>query len=217
MKNLLYKELRLALHPTAILFLFLSAMLLIPGYPYYVVFFYTCLGIFFICLNGRESRDIYYMMLLPIRKRQIVQARFLLAVLLELVQLLLATPFAFLRQTLIPGGNPVGMDANIALFGLSFLLLGAFNYCFFTSYYRNPDKVGISFLLGSAALAVLMIVAEAATYVVPLFRDRLDTPDPQFLPEKLATLALGLLVYALLTLLAYRKSIRSFQALDLSI
>ena len=59
MKNLLYKELRLALHPTAILFLFLSAMLLIPGYPYYVVFFYTCLGIFCICRNGRESRDIY--------------------------------------------------------------------------------------------------------------------------------------------------------------
>ena len=44
MKHLLYKEWRLAMHPTALLFLPLSAMLLIPNYPYYVIFFYTSLG-----------------------------------------------------------------------------------------------------------------------------------------------------------------------------
>lgn len=52
MKTLLQKELRLALHPTAPLFLCLSAMLLIPNYPYCVVFFYTSLAVFFICLTG---------------------------------------------------------------------------------------------------------------------------------------------------------------------
>ena len=62
MKQLLYKEWRLAMHPTALLFLGLSLMLLIPNYPYYVTFFYTTLGIFFICVNGRENRDITYML-----------------------------------------------------------------------------------------------------------------------------------------------------------
>ena len=59
MKNLLLKEWRLALHPAALLFLCLSSMLLIPSYPYFVIFFYTCLGLFFICLSGRENKDIY--------------------------------------------------------------------------------------------------------------------------------------------------------------
>ena len=48
MKNLMRKELLLAMHPASMLFLLLSAMLLIPNYPYYVICFYTCLGTFFI-------------------------------------------------------------------------------------------------------------------------------------------------------------------------
>ena len=51
MKALLQKELRLAMHPAALLFLALSALLIIPNYPYYVTFFYTTLGIFFYLLN----------------------------------------------------------------------------------------------------------------------------------------------------------------------
>ena len=105
MKNLLYKELKLALHPTTYLFLGLSALLLIPNYPYYITFFYTTLGIFFLCLNGRENRDIYYSMLLPIRKRENVKARFVTVVIVELLQILLAVPFAVLRNNFYPEGN----------------------------------------------------------------------------------------------------------------
>ena len=44
MKNLMRKELLLAMHPASVLFLLLSAMLLIPNSPYSVICFYTCLG-----------------------------------------------------------------------------------------------------------------------------------------------------------------------------
>lgn len=46
MKELLNKELKLVLHPTNILFIPLAFMLFIPNYPYLVIMFYTCLGIF---------------------------------------------------------------------------------------------------------------------------------------------------------------------------
>ena len=55
MKELLKKEFTLALHPTGWLFLGLSAMVLIPNYPYYVIFFYTGLALFFTCL----AQDFY--------------------------------------------------------------------------------------------------------------------------------------------------------------
>ena len=58
MNRLLQKELRLAMHPASVGFLLLSALLLIPNYPYYVTFFYTSLGVFFICLGGRENKDV---------------------------------------------------------------------------------------------------------------------------------------------------------------
>ena len=214
MKNLLYKELRLALHPTAVLFIALSAMLLIPNYPYYIIFFYTSLGIFFICLTGRENHDIFYSMTLPVPRRQIVGARFLLALILEGAQLAAAIPFALFRQSLPLPPNLVGIDANLAFFGSSLILLGIFNYVFFVSYYRAPDKVGRSFIFSSAAMLVYILAAETAVHALPAARE-LDTPDPTRLGAKLILLALGAVIFALLTGLAYRRSVRLFEKIDL--
>lgn len=216
MKNLLYKEIRLALQAPAVLFLFLSAMLIIPNYPYYVTFFYTALGIFFCCQLGRENNDVFYTLSLPVRKRDAVTARFLLAVLLEAAQLLVAVPFALLRQSFTSiGGNAVGMDANIALFGLSLVMLGLFNLTFFPAFYKDTRKVGIPFVKGCVVVLVYIVAAEVCAHAVPFFREKLDTMHGAFLPEKLAVLAAGLVLWALLTLLAWKKSVRRFEKLDL--
>ena len=111
MKNLMRKELVLAMHPASVLFLLLSAMLLIPNYPYYVICFYTCLGTFFICLTGRENRDIEFTALLPVRKTDLVRARVFTVMLMQLAQLVIAVPFAVFRpaaRTALPRGCPRG-------------------------------------------------------------------------------------------------------------
>lgn len=215
MKSLLYKELRLSLHPASVMFLCLSAMMLIPNYPLFITFFYTCLGIFFICLNGRENKDIDYTMSLPVRKRNIAGARFLMVVLLEVSQLLLAVPFAFLRSMFVSDSNAVGMNANAAFFGFALLMLGLFNYFFFTAYYRNPGKVGRAFLFGCIALTVCMLAVETCSHIVPFVKIQLNQPGTQYLLPKLMVLLLGAAAFALLTLLAYRRSANSFEKLDL--
>jgi len=215
MKNMLYKEFKLALHPTSMIFLSLSAMMLIPNYPYYMIFFYTTLAIFFTCLSGRENHDIFYSMTLPIRKRDIVKSRFTLVIILELLQILTAIPFALIRRTFSLPGNLVGMDANVAFFGLSFLMLGLFNLVFFTKYYKDTDKVGKSFLWGTIAITLYMIIAEIGVHVVPFMKNTLDTKDPEFLLVKLWVLAAGIVFYALLTFFSYQRSVRSFEVLDL--
>ncbi len=215
MKNLLYKEFRLAAHPTELIFLALSALMLIPNYPYYVTFFYTCLGVFFTCLSGRENRDVAYTAALPVGKRDLVRARFLLVILFQMLQAVTAAPFAYLRGTFPIPGNQVGIEANFAFFGLAFVMLGLFNYVFFTSYYRNPDKVGASFCKGSTAIAVYMILAETLVHVVPFMRDELDTWEKAHLPARLAVFFAGLALYALWNLAALRRAERTFDALDL--
>lgn len=214
-KALLGKEIRLAMHPTVPLFWVLSAMLLIPNYPYYVIFFYTLLGIFFICLTGRENNDIAYSLTLPVRKRDLVAARMGLAVGIELIQAVLAIPFAILRQRMPLPGNQVGMDANIAFFGLSFLLLGLMNALFFPRYYATPHQVGRAFAWTAVLSGLCIAVLEVLAHALPLFRDQLDTPDPQFLPAKLTCLGLGLLCFGACTWLAYRCAAARFEKLDL--
>lgn len=215
MKYLLKKEITLAMHPTAPIFLLLSAMLLIPNYPYYVVFFYTGLAVFFTCLNGRENRDIAYTVQLPVAKRDVVKARFAFVLLLEGAQMVTAIPFAVLRQSFPMPGNEVGMDANLALFAFALVMLGLFNFVFFSVYYRNVLQVGKAFVLSSIAVFLYMAAAEVLTHIVPFLRDRMDTADSQYLPEKLLVLAAGIAIYGALTWAAYRRSVRRFEAQDL--
>lgn len=203
------------MHPTAPIFLMLSAMLLIPNYPYYVIFFYTGLAIFFTCLNGRENHDVAYTVQLPVAKRDVVKARFAFVLVLEGVQTAAAVPFAALRQSFPMPGNEVGMDANVALFAFSFVLLGLFNLVFFSIYYRNVRKVGKAFVVSSITVFVYMGILEVCTHLIPFLRDRMDTPDPQYLTEKLILLAAGILLFAALTWAAYQNAVRRFEAQDL--
>lgn len=214
MKNLLKKEILLSMHPTALIFLSLSMMLLIPNYPYYVTFFYTGLAVFFTCLNGRENNDVCYTLSLPVSKKSIVKARFSFVILLELAQVLIAVPFAALRQAMPLPGNQVGMDANVAFFGLSFLLLGIFNDVFFTVYYKDVTKVGKAFALSSIAETFYIILAESCVHAIPFFRDKLDTPDSAYLSIKLVVLFVGIAFYIVLTGAAYQKSVKNFDKLD---
>lgn len=216
LNKLFYKELRLVTHPTSIMFFGLAALMLIPNYPYYVTFFYTALGVFFCCLSGRENNDIFYTAMLPVAKGDIVRARFLFACTLELVQFALAVPFALIRQSFsaVPP-NQVGIEANIAFFGLAFVMMGLFNLVFFTRYYKNPDNVGKCFAVASVVMFVYMTVMEALVHAVPFMRDCIDTTDAYFVKEKLVFLFAGAAVYALLTFAAMKISVKSFQKLDL--
>ena len=215
MNKLLKKELSLCLHPAAVMMLALSALMLVPNYPYAVTFFYMTLGLFFICLGGRENNDVIYSLTLPVAKRDVVTARVALAVLLELLLLLLCVGFIRLHAVILPDPNAAGMDANLALIGEGFLFFGLYHLVFFPSYYRDVNKVGLSFVKGCVFAAVFVIADIVLCYTVPLFRDVLDTLDSRHLGAKLVFLGASVLLYLLTTLLSLRISQRRFEAQDI--
>lgn len=214
MKALRQKEWRLSMTPVPFFFLALSALLLIPSYPYYVTFFYTSLGVFLFFQASRENRDVYYMMLLPVGKREIVRARVRTVVTLECLQAVVCVPFAFLRAG-YGLNNPVGIEANIAFFGLSFVLMGVFNLVFLTMHYKNGYDLGKPFLVSSIAEFLLIGLFETLDHVVPYMKTVCESFAPADLARQLPVLAGGLAVYAGLTLLACRVSERRFERVDL--
>ena len=216
MKNLLIKELRLSLHPTAPLFMLLSAMFLIPNYPYYVIFFYTGLAIFFTCLSGRENHDIFYTMLLPVRKSDVVRARYFFAVILELIHIIISTPFILIRQHLSVGPNAVGMDANAALIGMSLIMLGIFNTVFFGIYFKDSKKVGKAFAVSSVFVFLYICIVESLVHIVPFFKTHLDTTDAENLIYRILALAVGLIIYVVTTFISFRRAIKNFDLQDLN-
>ena len=214
MKTLLYKQLRLACHPMTPVFCLSGIMLLIPNYPYSVAFFYVTLGLFFTFLNMREQKDIYYSALLPLRKRDTVRAAVAFTVLVELLSVVITALFCLLSAKLQPGkDNAVGMDANLMLLGAGFVLYGVFNLVFFVCLYRSGYKVGAAYLKANLALWPMMLLAEALPHFPSLMW--LNRVDAQANLRQIPILLFGVAVFAALTMLAYRRSARLYERVDL--
>jgi hypothetical protein len=217
MKELLFKEFKLAMHPTTYLFLAVGLLLLIPGYIYYVAFIYTCLSIFFLFLSARENKDTFFTASLPVRKRDAVKARCLFVAIIELTQTLLAVPFAIIsiRINPNPAGNLAGIEANIAFFGLVLIMYALFNFIFLPQFYKTTIKVGGPLILSSIALAIYVTAVEFAVQTIPYLKTHLDTADPAMALYQLPVLILGIMIFTLSLWWTYRKSAANFEKVDL--
>jgi hypothetical protein len=215
MNKLLYKEFKLSVHLTSYLFLFLGAMLLIPNYPYYVVLFYQTLGIFFMFITGNATNDVYFTTLLPIRKRDAVKARVITIIIFELLQIIVSIPFAILRYVINPAQNAAGMEANIAFFGLAFMMFGVFNVVFLPGFYKTAYKTGAPYLWSCLAMVLFVAIVEAVIQLVPDVQMALDTTSTAFLPQQLFVLIVGIIVFGVLTVIAHTQSVKRFEQLDL--
>lgn len=219
MKALHYKEWKLAMSPVPFFFLALSALLLIPNYPYYVTFFYNSLGIFLFFQSCRENRDVYYMMLLPVTKREMVCARVRTVLELQLLQVAACVPFLLIRAQYAQTLNAVGIEANVAFLGLSFVLMGVFNALFLPMHYKNGYDLGKPFLLSSIALFVLIFAFEAAEHMLLVLLPRcaplLESYALRDQLRQLPILLVGAAVWLLLSRLACVRSVRRFELVDL--
>lgn len=213
MSELLYKELRLAIHPSLYIFMCMGALVLIPAYPYGVVFFFGCLGLFQSFMFDRETRDVFYTALLPRPKRDVVKGKLLLAVFSQMVQLALSLPFAFLRTLYLPDGNPVGMEPNAAWYGCGLMIYGIFNFVFFTQFYKTAYKAGVAFLTALIPTTLGIIAMEAAVHFPGL--EWLDGMDSASLLRQVPVLLTGAAVYAGTWFWTCAVAARRFEQVDL--
>lgn len=213
MLNLLYKEFRLCAHPTLYVFMLLGCLIVIPAYPYGVVFFFGCLAPFITFYNARENHDAFYTALLPIRKKDIVKSKCMLVVIAELGQLVISIPFAYLRTFILPNGNPIGIEANLAYYGFGLITFAIFNLVFFTEFYKTAYKIGRAFLYGIIPAMIIVLMMEALTYIPAT--QWIDSMTPDMLMKQVPILVVGAITYIVLTYIAYNIAAKRFECVDL--
>lgn len=214
MKALLYKQFRLVCHPMTLIFCLFGIMVLIPNYPYTVIFFYVMLGLFFTFLNIREQKDIYYSALLPVPKRDTVKAGCAFVVIIEVLSLVVLIPCSLLAVHLQPGkDNLVGLDPNLALLAAGFLLYAVFNAVFLPSFYANGYKVGVAFVKAVIPTTLAMIVLEALPHFPAL--GWLDDLDAATQVRLLSVLIGSVLIYAGGMALTFWASAQRYEKVDL--
>lgn len=212
-KYLIKKEFLLTAHPMTYVFAFFGIMLMIPSYIYYVAFFYVTLGIFFAFMNGRENKDTYFDAILPVSKKDTVKAKVAFVWIVEIASVVFAIPFAILSQRLNPNGsNLAGIEANVAFFGFSLIMLALFNSVFLNEYFKTAYKVGKAFIFGSIAVAVFVGLAETADHL-PLIGDYLEGAQGQLV--QLPLLFVGIAVFTVSFFITNRQCAKKYEKVDL--
>lgn len=208
MKELLYKQIKLAAHPMTFVFIISGVMLLIPNYPYSVSFFYVTLGLFFMFQNAREQHDNDFSALLPIRKRDTVKCAVVFSVLVQLMSIAAAAVFAAISMWGFTGRNNLaGIDANPAVLGIGFLVFTVFNVIFFPSFYRTGYKVGVSFLKSNIGVLLVVVCDVILPHIYAWFDG--------YSRRQLIFLAVCIVLYAVLTFLSCKKSAELYEKVDL--
>lgn len=211
--NLINKELRLAAHPNLYIFALMGVLVMVPSYPYGMIFMFGCLGPYITFMYGRETNDIYYTALLPVKKRDTVKSKCLLVALSQMAQVLISLPFAVLRVHILPNGNLAGIEANVAFYGFGLMIYAIFNLIFMAEFFKTAHKVGKAFLL-AAIPTTLAIVAMEVIVHFPGFA-WLDSVQPADMLRQLPILAAGIAVYAGGMLLTYQVCAKRFERVDL--
>ncbi len=211
--KLLYKELALAAHPTSIVFAFLGCLVIVPAYPYTVIFMFGCLAPYLTFQYARETNDLWYTALLPVTKKESVHGKYMLIISIQLCQLLIAVPSVFLRKTLAVENNPVGIDATLAWFGFGLMIYGIFDLVFFPAYYKNGYQAGKAFVMAAIPMLLMMVAVEGAVHIPQLaWLDSDALPD---LMRQIPVLLTGILCYGCFITLAYKISVKRFENVDL--
>ena len=217
MKNLLRKELKLAVAPITWFFLAASVMTLIPGYPILLGSFFVCLGLFQTFQLNREANDILYTVLLPIRKKDAVKAKYLTVLLFEGLSFLLMCGFTALRMTLLSSAEAYLtnflMNPNPVYLAFVLLVFLSFNVIFVGGFFNTAYKVGVPFIVFIAVAMVIVAVSEALPHIPGL--EFLHTTSGERLGLQFLIFGAAALLFIAGTFLSERISEKRFERIDL--
>ncbi len=226
MKALIYKELKLAMHPICYVFIVLFPfMILIPSYPLGIGFIYvlTCYPILFLGANkGQQSNDLLYSTLLPVRKKDIVMARILTVIFMQIAFILVMTalyPVARIinnaiaqsaekpSEYMIPG---LGLDSYVLLVAIALIGYAIADIIFFPIYYKHGKSIVMSTLF-----TILGFVVYIGIFTIGLpFIPGLDILNNLHLGIQFAVLGAAILISFGLHVVVYKVSSKRLEMVD---
>ena len=217
MRNIMLKELKLSSSPLAFLFIAFGLMFFLPGYPILCGAFFVTLGLFQSFQTAREANDIVFSALLPIAKKDVVKGRFLFVGFIECCGLILMLAAVIIRMTVLSEVGPYRtnalMNANFFALGAALVIFGLFNLIFVCGFFKTAFKIGKPFVIYIIVAFLAITLFEALHFFPGL--GALNAFGTDHLGLQLGLFAAGILCYAVLTALAYRRACGFFEKIDL--
>ena len=217
MRKLLKKEMKLAASPLSYIFIAFGLMAFLPGYPILVGSFFVCLGLFqsFQCM--REANDITYTALLPVAKGDIVRAKYVFCIMIELCYFILTSIPVLVRMTVLSEVSVYRhnalMNANLVYLGFVLLILGLFNLIFIGGFFKTAYKFAKPFVTFIIVAFFVVGIGETLFHIPTL--SALNAFGFTHIGRQISVFIAGVIAFTLLTATSKRQAIKNFEKIDL--
>jgi ABC-2 type transport system permease protein len=217
MYNLLMKELKLGVSPFFYIMPFLTgALMLIPGWLYFLVILYFC----FITVPNmfagyKTQNDLIFSSMMPVTKKDIVKAKVSVIVILELMHIVVAMIFGVITLRLYPNMEYFFFAPSFGFWGLCFIMLAVFNIIFITMYYKTAYKYGAAAFVSIAAAMLFAGGAEWLGIQNSFVFDLLKGTGADNLAIQLSILITGIVIFAIFTIIAYYIANKRFEKVEI--
>lgn len=217
MYNLVMKDLKLGIGPLFFIMpVILGALMLIPGWLYFIVILYFCwITIPNMFGQFRAQNDLVFTSMMPVTKKDIVKARVLVVVIMELLHIVMAMIFGIFNILLYPNLTQVFFVPHMGFWGLCFVMLAIFNVIFIPMYYKTAYKYGGA---ATASITAAMLFAGVAQWIgvqSSYVSDIFNGTGADRMTLQASILIAGIAVFIALTMLAYRIAVKRFLKVEI--
>lgn len=214
------------MHPICYIFILLFPFtILIPSYPMGIGFIYvlTCYPILFLGANkGQQSNDLLYSTLLPVRKKDIVMARIITIILMQVAFIAITSALYPLTRIIntnilqsaehpeeytVPG---LGLNSYVLLLAIAIIGYAIADLIFFPIYYKKGKSIVASTLLTILGFVIYIGVFTVALPYVP----GLEFLNNLHIGIQFGVLAGALVVSFALHLVVYEVSSKRLEKVD---
>lgn len=217
MYNLLLKELKLSVHPFFYVLPFLTgALMLIPGWLYFLVILYFCfITVPNVFAGYKTQNDLMFTSMMPVTKKDMVKAKISFIVILELLHVVVALIYGLISVRLYPDLTYYFFAPSLGFWGLCFVMLAIFNIIFITIYYKTAYKYGAAAIASISAAILFAGGAEwlgiQNSFVNELFK---GTGADNWVTQ-LSILIAGIVIFAIFTIIAYSIAHKRFEKVEM--
>ena len=229
MKKLLYKEFALSMHPMCyVMTLVFPIMCLIPNFPLFIGTLYVVPAFSFLFLGaqkGKQSNDLFYSALLPIRKKDIVKARMISGICMEiacLAMLGILTPIKMVIEKAIgPTGQVFTSGGMVSCIAFAIIGYAIVNVIYFLMFYKNgrsvmaPSLIATFFYLIFTMVFNSILTAVDPVKLIPLVPGYYQAFVSIHIGYQFIYLAVALIIYFTINFFVYKKASKELEKADL--
>lgn len=218
MYNLMMKDFKIGIQPWVLIMpLLAGALMLIPGWFYFIVLLYF----FWISIPNmfnefKTQNDLMFTMMLSVTKKDMVKARVMVIAILEVLHIVIAMLFGLLTLHLYPHVENFFFAPHMGFWGLCFIMFGIFNILFFPMHYKTAYKYGKGYTIALIAVMLYVGIIQWVGIQNSIVFNIFTGTGADNMVLQLSILIIGIAVFIVLTMIGCNISIKRFKKVDIS-